>query len=326
MDAPEYISRGENILYEIYKAMGNEKMALHFHEKYKLHEDSLGRERFQRTYAEYDIVKKEATIQILENDKLKEKSKRNNLIRNILLLSLFTGIAFSIYVYRNNNTLKNKNAELSQKNIEIEKALQKGRILERKSVAASLHDSLGVQANAIMYNTELLKNELNRDNQRVDILYNSAKEMLLTLRETLWAMKNYEIEAMDIWLRIVNFCHQMSRHHKNTIVIAEGEPPKNKIYEAPKALNLVMIVHEAVNNAIKHSTASKIVVQSHFDDKAWNIAITDNRKEFDELTAQLNFESLGFENMKERAFESGVELKIYGNNNEGCRVQLLIKG
>jgi two-component system, NarL family, sensor kinase len=324
MNAPEYISRGEERLFEIYKAMGNQKMALQFHEKYKLHEDSLGRERFQRTYAEYDVAKKEAIIKTLENEKLKEKGKRNNLIRNILLFSLFTGIAFSIYVYRNNNTLKNKNTELLQKNEEIEKALQKGRIIERKSVAASLHDSLGVQANAILYNTELLKNELTQDNQKVDLLHNAAKEMLLTLRETLWAMKNYEIEAMDIWLRIVNFCSQMSRHYKNVQVIAEGKPPKNKIYEAPKALNIVMIVHEAVNNAIKHAKASKLFVQSHCDNKSWTIAIIDDGKGFDELAAKLNAELQGLENMKEKAFASGIELKINSDIVNGCQVELII--
>jgi two-component system, NarL family, sensor kinase len=324
MGAPEYITQGEQRLFEIYKAMGNETMALQFHEKYKQHEDSLARERFQRTYTEYDLVKKEATIQILENDKLKEKSRRNNLIGTALLFSLFAGIAFIIYVYRNNNKLKNKNTELIQKNEEIEKALIKGQTIERKRVAADLHDTLGVQANAILHNTALLKTDDTDKENRIDFLHETAKEMMLNLRETLWAMKANDIAAMDIWLRIVNFCRQMSRDYKNIQITTAGEAPGNKMLESPKALNVVMIMQEAVSNAIKHGNTPAIAVTSTIQNNIWKISITDSGKGFDEIEAGLKNDTYGLTNMQERAFASGFNLQIKSRLNEGTCVQLTI--
>jgi two-component system, NarL family, sensor kinase len=323
MNAPEYISQGEQRLYEIYKATGNEKMALQFHEKYKQHEDSLARERFQRTYTEYDVVKKEATIQTLENDQLKEKNKRNNLIGTVLLLSLFTGIGFSIYAYRNNNKLKNKNTELLQKNEEIEKALIKGQAIERKRVAAELHDMLGVQANAILHNTALLKTDGTDKENRIDFLHETAKEMLVNLRETLWAMKTNDIAAMDIWLRIINFCRQLGRDYKDVQIITEGQPPAFLILESPKALNIVMIVQEAVNNAVKHAEASTINITSNAATTFWQITITDDGKGLNEAEA-ITKDRFGLTIIKERALASGVDLEIKGKPGKGTSIQLTI--
>jgi two-component system, NarL family, sensor kinase len=323
MNAPEYISRGENLLFEIYKAMGNEKMALQFHEKYKLHEDSLGRERFQRTYADYDVVKKEATIKTLENDKLKQANDRKNLIGWGLIFTILSGGVFGIYVFKNNKKLKQKNEELFQKNEEIGKALITGQNIERKRVAADLHDSLGVQANSILYNAELLKNEAEGKESRIDFLHETAKEMLLNLRETLWAMKSNDIAAIDLWLRIVNFCQQMSRHYKNIHIATEGLPPSNFLLESPKALHIVMIIQEAVNNALKHSEASSIIINSNLNDKNWHITIADNGKGFT-TTNNAKTDSYGLTNMKERALAAGIKLNMSSNHEKGTLIELII--
>ena len=92
MNAPEYISQGSQLLYQINKRLGNSKRALYFHEQYKTTEDSLARERFQKTYAAYDVIKKEATIKTLENEKLKQVNDRNNLIRFSLITALAMGL------------------------------------------------------------------------------------------------------------------------------------------------------------------------------------------------------------------------------------------
>jgi signal transduction histidine kinase len=321
MNAPEYISQGEQRLFEIYKAMGNEKLALQYHEKYKQHEDSLGRERFQRTYTEYDVVKKEATIKTLEIDKLKNKNNQNTIIAVALFLALLAGVVFGVYFFRNNKKLKLKNEELFQKNEEIGKALIKGQNIERKRVAADLHDSLGVQANSILYNASLLKNDVDDKENRIDFLHETAKEMMLTLRETLWAMKANDIEAVDLWLRIVNFCSQLSRHYKTIHISTKGNPPMHVLVDSPKALNIVMIVQEAVNNAIKHSAANTITVNSNTENSFWQIAITDDGKGFDPTLA-VRMDSYGLSNIKERAATSIMNVAIETGLGKGTKIKV----
>jgi two-component system, NarL family, sensor kinase len=322
MNAPEYISQGEQRLFEIYKTMGNEKMALYFHEKYKQHEDSLGRERFQRTYAEYDIIKKEATIKTLENDKLKEKDSKNNLIRNGLIFALISIAFFLLYFFRNNKKLQLKNEELKNKNEEIEKALFKGQNIERKRVAADLHDSLGVQANSILYNATLLKTEVEGKENRIDFLHETAKEMMLNLRETLWAMKSNDIIAMDVWLRVISFCQQMGRHYKHISITTDGEPPAEKMLTSPNALNVVMIIQEAINNAIKYSDTPNIIVKSVVADALWQIRIEDQGNGFDLEKATTRQDSYGLHNMKERAHNSNFTYNIFTELDKGTIIKI----
>jgi two-component system, NarL family, sensor kinase len=322
MNAPEYISQGEQRLFEIYKAMGNEKLALQFHEKYKLHEDSLGRERFQRTYAEYDIVKKEATIKTLENDKLKEKVAKNNLIRNGLIFTLVSIAFFLLYFFRNNKKLQLKNEELKNKNEDIEKALFKGQHIERKRVAADLHDSLGVQANSILHNATLLKTESEGKENRIEFLHETAKEMMLNLRETLWAMKSDDIMAMDVWLRVISFCQQMGRHYKHISISTNGEPPAEKMLTSPDALNVVMIIQEAINNSIKYSATPNIIVKSIVKVAIWQIQIEDKGKGFDLEKATIKQDSYGLHNMKERAHNSNFTYNIFTKLDKGTIIEI----
>jgi len=53
--------------------------------------------------------------------------------------------------------------------------------------------------------------------------------MLVNLRETLWAMKNTDIAAAYLWLRVIDFCKQMGRHYSHINIHAAGTPPKGFI-------------------------------------------------------------------------------------------------
>ena len=66
---------------------------------------------------------------------------------------------------------------------------------ERKRIAAELHDNLGVQANAILHNSSLLHTDEPNNTAVIADLQETAKEMLLNLRETLWAMKTTDVAA-----------------------------------------------------------------------------------------------------------------------------------
>ena len=143
---------------------------------------------------------------------------------------------------------------------------------ERKRIAADLHDNLGVQANAVLYASELLKQEPANNNLVVSNLNDTAKEMLFFLRETLWALKSTDTTAAKLWLRVLNFVAQMRRNYTNINFITSGTGPGNFLLPSAKALNILMIIQEATNNAIKHSNARQITVKGFAGDDNWNIS------------------------------------------------------
>jgi signal transduction histidine kinase len=197
---------------------------------------------------------------------------------------------------------------------------------EKERIARDLHDNLGVQANAILHNSTLLNPEKEDYKNVVANLQETAKEMLLNLRETLWAMKTADVTATDIWLRIINFMQQMGRHYTSINFKVEGEVPKDFVISSNKALNMVLMVQESVNNAVKHAEATTITTSCASIDKEWVIAINDDGKGFDMNTAKEKIDSYGLQNMQERAQAGNFKYSIETVPGKGTKTIITVTG
>ena len=269
----------------------------------------------------YETEQKEKTILLQEYD----LTKKNFIIYGSLVLSMLTGFIFYLLFreYRRKQRIKMALAmeqETVAKQIAVKEAAEK----ERKRIAADLHDNLGVQANAILHNTTLLKEETTANEILIEDLHDTAKQMLLNLRETLWAMKTTDIAAPELWLRIINFSKQMARHYTSIHFTTQGTPPASLLLSSARALNTVMIIQEAVQNAVKHSNANSIVIVSAVTPTEWCISITDNGNGFDQLLAIEKTDGHGLKNMQERAVAAGIILTLKTAADKGTEIELAI--
>ncbi|HVV55897.1 MAG TPA: ATP-binding protein [Mucilaginibacter sp.] len=194
---------------------------------------------------------------------------------------------------------------------------------ERERLSRDLHDNLGVQANAIFYGTELLMKHKGHKEDLVDHLHDTAKDMLLVLRETLWAMKATQVDATDLWMRIVNFTRNLGTYYPGVKISVSGKP-SDLTMGASVALNIVLIVQEAINNAVRHANASEIVIGSRQEHGMWRIEISDNGKGFDQEAVKERTESYGLHNMASRAEESGLQFGLDTAPGKGTRVSLAV--
>jgi signal transduction histidine kinase/ligand-binding sensor domain-containing protein len=195
---------------------------------------------------------------------------------------------------------------------------------ERERISRDLHDNLGAQANAIYYGTALLKEKSNHDPQLVDNLYDTAGDMLTMLRETLWAMKITQVEAADLWLRILNFAKKINPYYPDIEIDINGTPPGKFTLNASMALNMILIVQEAISNAIRHADASVITISSIYTESLWRIEIMDDGKGFDLSEISKKTESYGLENMNERAYEFNITFEINSIPSLGTKIILEI--
>ena len=265
----------------------------------------------------YETEQKEKTILQQKYD----LTKKNFMLYGSIILLLLSGVIFYLLFreYRRKQNIKMEQAmaeEEASKKIAVKEAEEK----ERKRIAADLHDNLGVQANAILYNTELLKNEKEGSEELVDDLHDTAKQMLLNLRETLWAMKTNDIDAAELWLRVISFSKQMGRHYTAINFITNGNAPEQLQLPSAKALNIVMIIQEAVQNAVKHSNGNEIIINSEGDADNWTIAVTDNGRGFEFKNAFEKMDSHGLKHMQERAAASGLQVEIKSEEASGSSV------
>lgn len=197
---------------------------------------------------------------------------------------------------------------------------------EKKRIAADLHDNLGAYANAVLYNTELLQLENDsgaRQNLMNDLKY-ASKDIIISLRETIWALKKDHYTAEDCLLRIRNFIQPFTRYYPHIQFSVEGTAPVMEL-NGSRALHLVRMVQESVNNAIKHADARHILVKSTWDEKGWRLQVSDDGKGFSKDVVISGSEQNGLANLKERAAAANIDLQIESQSQTGTSIRLLVE-
>ncbi|MEO8582942.1 MAG: tetratricopeptide repeat protein [Flavitalea sp.] len=267
-------------------------------------------------------------LQINENTVIRQKldlAKKDYWVYASLLL-LIAGIVASLILLnanRNHNRVKIVLMQETEKKLAL-KAVNEAEENQRKRISADLHDCLGVQANAILYGTELLQQDNALKEELINDLHDTAKDMLVTLRETLWAMKVTEANAAEVWLRVINFSKQLGRYYPSVNITTSGTVPAEFHIKPDKGLNTVLIIQEALNNSVRHSGAKNISIKSSEEDNHWVIILDDDGRGFDIDAAQQKRESYGLTNMKTRALSGGIDLSINSVENHGSVITLKI--
>jgi len=198
--------------------------------------------------------------------------------------------------------------------------------LERERISRDLHDSVGAYANAVLYNTELLQKEegtLERKELMNDLRF-ASKDIITSLRETVWALKKKSYTAEECFLRIRNFIQPLARYYPNIQFVVEGKTSSGIELNYVKALNVVRIIQEAVTNAIKHSAPDIIKIQSSEKNTRWLLEVSNNGNGFNYDEIKSKEEGNGLKNMQLRAKDSGFEIHIESEKTSETKISLLI--
>lgn len=198
--------------------------------------------------------------------------------------------------------------------------------LEKERISRDLHDSIGAYANAVLYNTELLQQEVDATerNELMKDLKFASKDIITSLRETIWALKKDNYTAEDCLLRIKNFIQPFTRYYPDIKFSVEGEAPVKKSLHYTKALNVVRIVQEAVTNAIKHAAPANIKISSKELGDRWQLSVENDGKGFNYDILKESEEGNGLHNMKQRAVESGFEFSIESAETTGTKINIIV--
>ena len=120
-----YLPTSYKLLYESYKAQGNIKEALKYHEKFMALKDSLATEstqsRIQSLQFEYDNTLKESQLQKQNIELLEEKTQKQQIsqTRNLFLLGGVLALALAGVLFWNNRKLNLKNRQIESQKTQI---------------------------------------------------------------------------------------------------------------------------------------------------------------------------------------------------------------
>ena len=171
--------------------------------------------------------------------------------------------------------LKVANDQLRAKNREIEDALLRGQTLERKRMAADLHDSLGGLLAAIKTSMSALNpaHMAEREQQIYHNLLNMTKEAFAEIRYLSHNLQPDELEKHGLSEALIRLVSKLNLTQKITFRLDNAELPRlGKTTE----FNLYSICIELCSNIIRHSEATEADILFRQFNNELNMIVKDN--------------------------------------------------
>jgi signal transduction histidine kinase len=303
-------------LFNANTKISNFKQACSYANLYNIGKDSLFIKEKTETIFELETKYQTAKKEKLLLQKVAEAKQKNEIIIGISLLAFFiTLIAFLIY---RQQKLKHRQQEqefelksaISQ--IENQNKLQE----QRLNISRDLHDNIGSQLTFIISSVDNVKYAFDIDNKKLDDkltnISSFAKETIVELRDTIWAMNSNEITFEDLESRINNFIEK-AKEAKDEIQFsfATDADLKDTKLTSIEGMNIYRTIQEAINNAIKYANATTIAIAVKRKEKQTQIAIQDNGIGFDEA---IIVKGNGLKNMQKRIEDIGGKFSLESSN------------
>lgn len=279
-----------------YKAAGLYKELSEVREKIIQLNDSIQKQNYlteiANAQAKYDVEKKQLVI---NNQDLKLKVRQLYIYGLIGFLIVL--VPFFIYWFR--KIRRNLKLKLFH---EIE--------MERKRISNDLHDGVGAYASSIYNGIGNLQNEVN--SSKIINLKNTALELIEKLNQTVWVLDSETISVSDLFDKYKNWFLKMIPHFEGIDYEFSDDIQSNKILKPQDSLDLLNMMQEMTNNALKHSKCTTIYCSLFCNNQILKIQFEDNGNGFDLQSVEFGN---GINNLKSRASRLGGELQILSDSN-----------
>jgi signal transduction histidine kinase len=183
---------------------------------------------------------------------------------------------------------------------------------ERNRISADMHDELGSGVTAIRLMSEIVKSKMKENTlPEIERISSSANDLINKMNTIIWTMKseNDSLESLVAYIRSYS-CEFLENTNIDCAVIIPERIP-NVILSGEKRRNIFLCVKESLNNVVKHSRASKVVINFEFDEQI-RIVISDNGQGIDKQ--KLREFGNGLTNMKKRMQGIDGEFTIENKN------------
>jgi signal transduction histidine kinase len=313
--------------YRYNKLLGRLPVAIDFLEQYSSLKDSIFKEERVKQMADleakYKVEAKERELAesraALAENELLVKNRNNQLLLALIFSISLLGLGFFIY-YRQKTKNRHLEQEAKFQAIYAEQETQKRLHEQRDRISSDLHDNIGAQLTFIVSSLDNLKSASFGQEKmaaKIDQISSFTVETVGELRDTIWAMNKENVSLEDLLGRLANFLAK-AKGACPTIdfeLKVDDQIEMEFLLNSLEGINYFRVVQEAINNAIKHSGASKITINLIKAGETLRICVRDNGQ-------GIQNQSLGngLGNMRNRADRIGKNLSIDTQQNQGTEV------
>ena len=194
--------------------------------------------------------------------------------------------------------------------------------LERARIARDIHDDVGTRLTKLVLQGEVAQTTQPANSaarQQLDMICEGLRGVLGAMDEMLWAVNPRHDTLANFIAYICDYAQTFLQNSKiQCLLDVESDiPPLN--FDLPLRRSLLMVVKEVLNNAAKHSDASRLLLKIYRNGQKLVVIVEDNGRGFD--LNQAKQDRNGLTNLFQRMSEAGGECKIVTRPGAGCRVE-----
>jgi signal transduction histidine kinase len=198
---------------------------------------------------------------------------------------------------------------------------------ERNRLALELHDVVSQKLFSLVLNAEAAGTLLDRDadaaRAQVTRLQELAREALDELRSLIFELRPPDLERDGLCGALRKHVDVLRRLQPTAIELegdleVEADPRRDQ--------EVFRIAQEALQNALRHAQASRVVVRLHGEDGRLRLEVEDDGVGFDAGAPELRSRRLGLTSMEERAQRIGARLELRSEVGAGTTVRLETAG
>lgn len=311
--------------------------ALENHKKFKDLNDTLLDARVKQQIHElelkYQTTEKEKQLQARDFELAQKTNQRNTFfVVTVLVLILAAGLTFFlINRIRTNHKLAERDRLLQEqrlKQLQQEqkfvtfKAMIAGEDAERSRLAKDLHDGLGTLLTTLKLSMDKLKsyNEVLSSEHYTSSLFlidKASKE----LRRIAHNMMPEALEKFGLLTALEDLCDDVNFHTKLNVTFQHfgvGQKIPHSIQ-----LSLYRIIQELLNNVIKHSMATEVLVQMIQRADILHVTVEDNGSGFQmKAKEKNNGKGKGLQNIRSRVEYLNGTLELESEIDKGTSVEI----
>lgn len=190
---------------------------------------------------------------------------------------------------------------------------------ERQRISREMHDDVGAGLTQITLMSEALARQ--HHDQKAEQIAGISRKLMQNMSEIIWSLNQEAGRLQDLFAYMREQLSLLAEHTSADMIIEFPETSVNPVLPFELKRNLLLLVKEAVNNAVKHSGANRIGVHAVIEGDYLQLSIRDNGQGFERGQ---NGQGNGLRNMNTRAQRLGTVLEIDSEPGRGTTVQLRV--
>lgn len=196
---------------------------------------------------------------------------------------------------------------------------------ERARIARDIHDDIGARMTQLVLHGELMQNDLSSDSEtsrQLNWICEEARGLLSTMDEILWAVNPRRDTLRDFASYVCKYAEEFLKPTQVQCFF-EVEPEMSAAnFDLPFRRSMLMAIKETLNNAVKYSGATELVLKIQWQGDWLIVAVRDNGIGFEPATVKSGRN--GLTNMAQRMSELGGSCLVSSQPGKGCQVEFRV--